>query len=92
MGFFGDDNNNDLGDLCNQLPGGLMRIANTYWKFGIKPLVNDIQKTRAQMALQRAINEMPEKIQTADSPQGNPMGQSNTMASADLSPPPKRKR
>jgi hypothetical protein len=91
MGFFGDDNNNDLGDLCNQLPGGIWRGMKTIWNIGVKPAVKDIQKVRADRAMQRAMNEMPGKIQTADSPQGNAIAQSNTVATADLSPPPKRK-
>jgi hypothetical protein len=92
MGLFDDGEHNDMGDLFNQLPGGIWRGLKFIWGVGLKPTIKDIQKARAKMAMDRAVNEMQGKIQSSGSAQGNAIAQSNSVATPDLSPPPVRKR
>jgi len=91
MGLFDDGEHNDMGDLFNQLPGGIWRGMNMIWKIGCKPMVKNIQKVRADAAMRRAINEMLQKIQSPDAPAERPAAVSSSVAAADLSPPMKRK-
>ena len=89
--FFEGGGGDDLVDMGNKMPGHLLKCG----KFilgCLKPAVKDIQKVRADMAMKRAVNEMQDKIQSSDSAQGSAIAQSNSVATADLSPPPKRKR
>lgn len=89
--FFEGGGGDDLVDMGNKMPGHLFNCAK--FVFGsMKPALRDIQKARADAAMQRAINEMQENIQPPDSPSANPLAQSNTLAMPDLSPPPTKKR
>lgn len=91
MGFFGDDNNNDVADLFSQLPGQLFKCGKLILG-GLKPAIRDVQKLRGEIALARANKQMNQMVQSPGSPCENPVSQVNSVATANLSPPPKRNK
>ena len=76
--------------MGNKMPGHLLNCG----KFVLgcmKPAIRDFQKARSDIAMERAKQEMQQKIQSPDSISSNPASMQPTVAQPDLSPPPKRK-